>query len=117
MSNPQSLDQNVKKLNDRIHEIVDDSKDLIRTLPSVVITLMKTLEDFTHLRGEQKREVLIIALTRYFEIHNLNKTVLEMLPDFIESALLLDKKQIIIKAINAGKNCLTCLWKACTKKQ
>jgi hypothetical protein len=93
-----------------LESIIVGNELTISNILSTCVNLMKLVEQRENIHGEQKKELILKVLKAYVLNHKGDETLLNILPYFIEVALLLDTKKLKIKAeevIEEASKCCT----------
>ena len=61
------------------------------------LSLMQVVEGFPDLKGKQKKELVLNVFDRYLEKYKGDKTLLQLLPSFIDTSIGLDRGEVTIK--------------------
>ena|SRR3990167_7953193 len=103
----------VNKLIDAIYDTINTGMITCENALGVCINLMKIVETIPNLRGAQKKELVILAITHVVNLGKGDLPVLGLIPNFIELALNLEKGVISIH--NLAETTVKCAFLCCGK--
>ena len=108
--------ESVNKLYNELSNILKGNKLTTINAISIVISLMKIVETYDNLKGEQKKQIILQVLTMFIEdsvhdddeLNELNSLIEILLPIIIDTVISIDKKEIQIKVKKCWKQLFAC---------
>lgn len=80
-----------------LEDIIGDGQLTTLNVLSTCVNLMQLVERKKNISGKQKKELVLKVLRRYIFDHGGEESILSILPDFIDTAVSLDKGEVTIK--------------------
>ena len=126
---PEVKTEEIPEVNDPLMFYVDqltaDAKKIIQTeqittlnVLSICISLMQITERYKGITGEQKKKIVLRVISNYLSEQNGDQSLLGILPDFINTAVSLDKGQVTISmSVDELTSCCLGLCKSLKKQQ
>lgn len=78
----------------------------------LTISLMTIIEKYPELTGEDKKRIIMATFEKYLEGKGeIGKVILSILPNFIDVAVALNKRELVIKNVKDVAKCCVRLFK------
>lgn len=93
------MDKYIEEVLNQVDSMIDGNKPNRHNLIKLTVNLMKFVEKYPDIHGVEKKQLVIAVLERYLEKTGVDKAIIQLIPSFIDMAVALSKKEVVIKMV------------------